>query len=73
MEGSVSYALEGPQIMSVRVLFIALKDGESSHEVSLLEEIGHVWQLILLLLYHFICLKLPVFKLSVRARVFASS
>ena len=73
MEGSISYALEGPQIMSVRVLFIALKDGESSHKISLLEEIGHVWQLILLLLIHFMHLKLPVFALSVTARAFASS
>jgi hypothetical protein len=59
--------------MSVRVLFIALKDGESSYEISLLEEIGHVWQLILLLLIHLIYLKLLVFGLSVRARAFASS
>ena len=73
MKGSVSNALECPQIMSVRVLFIALKDGESSYEISLLEEIGHVWQLILLLLIHLIYLKLLVFGLSVRARAFASS
>ena len=50
MEGGISNAQESSKIMPVRILSIALKDSQGGHEISLFEEVGHIWQLVLLLL-----------------------
>ena len=49
MEGAVGDAEECLCLGIVAVLAIALKQGQSCEEVSLLEEVGSVWQFHLLL------------------------
>jgi hypothetical protein len=49
MESAVSNTKEGLQVMSVGVLFVALKNGQSRYKVSLLQEHNHIWQLVFFL------------------------
>jgi hypothetical protein len=50
MESGICYSHESPEIMPMRVLFIALEDSESCNEISLLEEMCHIWEFVFLLL-----------------------
>ena len=60
--------------MSMRVFPITLKDSECCHEISLLEEVRHIWQLVLLLLHVIINTQvLPVSERSVGGGAFASA
>lgn len=51
VEGAVSDAKISFQIMSVRVLSIALKDCKCCNKVTLLQEVSNIWEFIFLLLY----------------------
>lgn len=50
MEGAVGDTEVRLEVVSMRILLVALENGQSSHEISLFEEVSNVWQLILLLL-----------------------
>ena len=52
MEAAVGDAEEGARLRVVGVLAVALKEGQRSHEVALLQEVVRVWQ------PHFLLLKL---------------
>lgn len=49
MESAVSDAHECLDIMSVRVLLVAIKDCQGSYEISLLQEVRHIRELVLFL------------------------
>jgi hypothetical protein len=49
VERTIGNAHQGLHIMSLRVLLVALKDGQGGHEVPFLEECRNVRQLVLLL------------------------
>jgi hypothetical protein len=49
MECAVGYAHKGLQIMSMRVFLVAFENSQSSHKITLLEEVGYIWQLVFLL------------------------
>jgi hypothetical protein len=51
VKSAISDSLQGLEIMPVRILLVAFKNGQGSNEVSFLQEVSHIWQLVLLLLY----------------------
>lgn len=49
MEGAVGNTQVGLQIVSVRILLVALKESQSRDEISLLQEMSPIWKLLLFL------------------------